>query len=146
MNRGLVPAAVAAALLMVAVSRAASPGTVVLGSSAYAGPTGAGWGKAHPSEIFNGGDPSGLVTHIRWTNWGGAVASGQGLNAITKPNGGYYGKLVTIELRAYDKGRCTAQGPVAYRRLSAREPSRPGGPFGPWQAWSGSKTLCRFGF
>ena len=97
--------------------------------------TAAGWGTPHPSEIFNGGDPSGLVTHIHWSGWGGASASGHGLNAIFRPNGGYYDKLVTIDLRAYDKGRCTSHGPLAYRRLSVREPSRPGGPVGPWQAW-----------
>jgi len=135
-----------AALLTVAVSRAASPGTVVLGSSVYAGPSGAGWGTPHPSEIFNGGDASGLATHIKWSDWGGGVARGRGVNAILKPNGGYYGKLVSIELRAYDKGQCTAHGAIAYRRLSAREPSRPGGSLGPWQSWSGSKTLCHFGF
>ena len=120
--------------------------TVVLGSSAFAGSRGAGWGKPHPSEIFNGGDPSGLVTNIRWSNWGGRTAKGRGLTSIFRPNGGYYKKLVRIQLRADDKGRCTAHGPMAYRRLSVREPSRPGGPLGAWQSWSGSKTLCRFGF
>jgi hypothetical protein len=133
-------------VLLLVVACGASAPTVVLGSKAYAGHIGAGWGKPHPSKIFNGGDPSGLVTHIHWSGWGGATASGKGLNAIFRPNGGYYGKLVTIDLRAYDKGHCTAHGPLAYRRLSVREPSRPGGPVGPWEAWSGSKSLCRSGF
>jgi hypothetical protein len=145
-KRVLIAAALIPALLAAAVSAAtASTATVVLGSSAFAAPDGAGWGKPHPSEIFNGGDPSGLVTHIQWSSWGGATASGHGLNAIFKPNGGYYGKLVTIELHAYDKGRCTAHGPIAYRRLSVREPARPGGPLGPWESWGGSTTVCRGG-
>ena len=59
------------ALFVGAAASAASLPTVVLGSRAFAGPQGAGWGQPHPNEIFNGGDPSGLVTHIRWSNWGG---------------------------------------------------------------------------
>jgi hypothetical protein len=145
-KRVLIAAALIPALLAAAVSAAtASTATVVLGSSAFAAPDGAGWGKPHPSEIFNGGDPSGLVTHIQWSSWGGATASGHGLNAIFKPNGGYYGKLVTIELHAYDKGRCTAHGPIAYRRLSVREPARPGGPLGPGEPGGASPTVCRVG-
>jgi hypothetical protein len=116
----------------------------VLGSAVYAGRYGVGWGKPHPSEIFNGGDPSGLVRNIRWTGWGGTAATGQGLNAIFKPTGGYYGKLATIQLRANDLGRCTSNGPLAYRRLFVRVPSRPGGPLGRWLPWGGSKTLCKF--
>ena len=37
---------------------------------------GAGFGQIRPSKIFNGGDPTGLVSHITWTSWGGARASG----------------------------------------------------------------------
>lgn len=127
------------------ISVAASP-TVNLGARAFAGPQGAGWGTPHPSEIFNGGDPSGLVTRIHWSNWGGPVASGVGKNAIFKPQGGYYKQLATIQLRASDIGRCARNGPLAYRKLSVRVPSRPGGPFGEWVSWSGSKTVCRNGF
>src|SRR5450631_1362854 len=78
----LLSAAFVPLLLVVAASRAAGPAPVVLGSAAYAGPHGAGWAKPHPSEIFNGGDPSGLVTHLEWSNWGAPVATGRGLNAI----------------------------------------------------------------
>lgn len=146
LNAVLICAALLPALLVARHPAAqASTPTVVLGSSAFAGPAGAGWGKPHPSEIFNGGDPSGLVRHIQWSSWGAASATGHGLNAIFKPDGGYYRKLVTIELHAYDKGRCTAHGPIAYRRLSVREPARPGGLLGPWETWGGSKTVCRVG-
>lgn len=142
-------AALAAAAMPAALAPAASasdPATVVLGSSAFAGAIGVGWGRPHPSEIFNGGDPSGLVTRIHWRGWGGPQSTGRGLTSIFKPAGGYYGTLVTAQLKAFDRGRCTAGGPIAYRRLSVREPARPGGPLGPWQSWSGSRTLCRFGF
>jgi hypothetical protein len=42
-----------------------------------------------PHKLFNGGDPSGLVTHIHWVSWGGKTAIGYGLNPIFKPGGGY---------------------------------------------------------
>jgi hypothetical protein len=103
---------------------------------------GTGFGSARPAKIFNGGDPSGLVTHIRWTGWGRSVATGRGLNAIFKPNGGYYAHLVTIVLRASNLGRCTPGGPRAYRRLAVRVPSHPGGRLGPWLLWSGAATIC----
>ena len=111
--------------------------TVVLGSKHHPLPGGYGFGTAQPGAIFNGGDPSGLVTHIHWTSWGQSVATGHGLNAIFMPQGGYYAQLATIQLRAYDVGRCTPLGPLAYRRLSVRVPSRPGGPLGPWVGWGG---------
>jgi hypothetical protein len=44
-----------------------------------------------------------------------------------------------------DKGHCTANGPLAYRKLYVRAP-RPGGPLGKWGSWSGSRSLCDFGF
>jgi hypothetical protein len=123
-------------------SASAAARAVVLGSKSWALPDGYGFGTAHPRAIFNGGDPSGLVTHLVWRGWGTGVATASGRNAIFKPGGGYYGKLVTIELRAYDLGRCTAGGPPAYRKLAAREPSRPGGPPGKWFAWAGARTIC----
>jgi hypothetical protein len=123
-------------------SASAAARVVILGSTKWALPDGYGFGSAHPHAIFNGGDPSGLVTHLVWRRWGTSVATAKGKNAIFKPNGGYYGTLVTIDLRAYDLGRCTAGGPLAYRKLAAREPSRPGGPPGRWFAWAGARTIC----
>ncbi len=149
-SRALQLTAVAACVTaLLATSAPASPRsahaarTVVLGSKHHPLPSGYGFGTVRPGAIFNGGDPSGLVTHIHWSSWGGSVATGHGLNAIFKPAGGYYAKLVTIQLRAYDIGRCAALGPLAYRRLSVREPSRPGGPPGRWVAWGGGRgTIC----
>jgi len=113
----------------------------VLGSQSFE-PKGFGWGNVHPSRIFNGGDPSGLVTHIHWTRWGDSIATGRGLNSISKPHGGYYPEPVTIELHASNLGHCTASGSLAYRRLSFRVPSHPGGKLGPWMLWSGASTIC----
>ncbi|HVC08196.1 MAG TPA: hypothetical protein VND98_11510 [Solirubrobacterales bacterium] len=117
----------------------AAGGGVVLGSKSFAF-KGAGWGTEKPAKIFNGGDPSGLVTQIHWKHWGEVVALGQGRNSIFKPKGGYYPHQVTIKLRASVIGTCG--GRRAYTRLYASEPSRPGGPFGPWRLWSGAKSIC----
>jgi hypothetical protein len=50
----------------------------VLGRPAGIFARGSGFGQARPARIFNGGDPTGLVTKITWHSWGGpqAIASG----------------------------------------------------------------------
>jgi hypothetical protein len=112
---------------------------IVLGGKAFA-PNGEGWGTERPRRIFNGGDPSGLITNVHWSTWGGRVAFGWGRNSIFKPNGGYYRHPVTIKLRAKRIGGC--EGRRAYTQLSFRSPSHPGGNLGPWRLWSGSATIC----
>jgi hypothetical protein len=47
---------------------------------------GKGFGQVQPSEIFNGGDPTGLVTHVVWKSWGGPDAVGTGINDYVGPN------------------------------------------------------------
>ena len=42
------------------------------------GPNQQGYGKAHPSVIFNGGDPTGMIRNIRWKDWGAQQATGTG--------------------------------------------------------------------
>jgi hypothetical protein len=128
-----------------ASGRAAAANKVVLGSASFALPSGEGWGTARPARIFNGGDPSGLVTHIRWASWGRSTANGHGLNWIFKPGGGYYSEQVRIDLRAGRLGKCTSSGPLAYAELWVRVPSRPGGPLGPWTSWSEGKGICKRG-
>ncbi len=112
---------------------------VILGSRAFE-LNGQGWGTPEPSEIFNGGDPSGLLDAITWHGWGGPTAIGTGLNAIFKPSGGYYAKRVKVELRVGGLGNCGIF--PAYTSLEVRAPSRPRGPLGPWFSWSGGRSLC----
>jgi hypothetical protein len=126
------------------VSPTHSVSAIVLGAKNFV-TGGEGWGTSQPSTIYNGGDPSGRVTDIRWSTWGQSTALGSGLNAIFKPEGGYYSQLVPITLRAYDIGTCAAGGPRAYLKLSTREPVRPGGPLGPWSSWSEAPNLCHYG-
>jgi hypothetical protein len=61
---------------------------------------------------------------------------------VFRPEGGYYAKLATVKLRAYDLGRCPGSQRRAYRRLKFRAPKVPGGKLGPWLSWSGTKTIC----
>jgi hypothetical protein len=136
-KRALALALIVAALASAALAAAASG--VVLGSKAFA-PNGWGWGTKKPARIFNGGDPSGSVTEIHWRSWGGPTAIGFGKNPIFKPGGGYYRRLAKIELRAEEIGTC--QGHRAYRRLSVRVPSHPGGKLGHWQLWAGATSIC----
>jgi len=129
---------------VMASSAAGGAGSVILGSAEFAKPDGAGWGSAQPARIYNGGDPSGLVTEIHWTSWGGSTAIGYGLNSIFKAGGGYYSRPVIVELRAQSLGHCG--GRPAYTQLAVRGPSKPEGQLGSWHLWSEAKSLCRFGF
>ena len=128
----------------IAACGAAAASNLVLGSAAFAGTGGEGWGTSLPAKIFNGGDPSGLVKEIQWTSWGGRTAIGYGLGWIFKPAGGYYNRPLLVELRAESLGHCGSQR--AYTQLAIRTPSKPEAPLGSWHLWSEAKSLCRFGF
>lgn len=135
---GLVLVAVGVAALPVSADPAE---TIVLGGKEFAGPYGAGWGDEAPSEISNGGaSANGVVTDIRWSNWGSRVSIGWGKGAIYKPSGGYYAKRVAVKLRASTVGEC--EGRRAYMTLWARFPVRPGGHLRSWQKWSGAPNVC----
>ncbi|HEX7278301.1 MAG TPA: hypothetical protein VF255_01640 [Solirubrobacterales bacterium] len=151
MRRGLIGAALAASLVSLAlaapsvVADTADPhrplGTsVVLGGVVYGGDYGEGWGVERPDTIYNGGVPSGLISKVHWSSWGGAVARGRGRHPIYKPRGGYYRHPVVAQLKAIRIGTC--EGRDAYLKLLIREPRRPGGPLGPWYSWSGPQTIC----
>ena len=118
---------------------------IVLGSPNYAGKYGRGWGDVKPKRIDNGGVPSGVVVKIHWRRWGSAVALGRGQTYIYKPRGGYYKKRGAIKLRASRRGTCPGtNGQRAYTRLRARVVKRPGGKFGRWFSWAGTKDICSF--
>jgi hypothetical protein len=92
--------------------------------------------------FHNGGDPNGGVYDIHWRGWGRPVARGRGLNPIFLPGGGYYGRPASVLLRAQRIGTCRHGTGPAYTQLFIRFPQWPGGPRGPWQAWSGAKEIC----
>jgi hypothetical protein len=53
----------------------------------FASPAAVGFGTVQPTEIFNGGDPTGLVTKIVWHSWGGPDAVGTGMSDYVAPGG-----------------------------------------------------------
>jgi len=57
----------------------------VLGRPAGAFAHGTGFGLVKPAKIFNGGDPTGILTHITWKSWGGADAVGIGKTDYVGP-------------------------------------------------------------
>lgn len=66
-----------------------------------------GYGHAKPSVIYNGGDPTGLVTHIHWSSWGGAQAIGYGLSTYVAPDQvTAEGRLEHARIVAFHLGYC----------------------------------------
>jgi len=57
-------------------ARAATAAAPQLGRASSAAQI--GFGRVRPKTISLGGDPTGLVQHIRWTSWGGTRAIGYG--------------------------------------------------------------------
>lgn len=71
-----------------ALASTMAPSTVptlgrLAGNFAHAGK---GFGQVRPSEIFNGGDPTGLVSHVVWTSWGRPKTVGTGWSDDVGPN------------------------------------------------------------
>ena len=69
-----------------AASAGPSAGVPTLGQPAGVFAHGQGFGQVKPSRIFNGGDPTGLVTQLVWTSWGGAQAIATGISDYVGPN------------------------------------------------------------
>jgi hypothetical protein len=96
------------------------------------GPYQKGYGEVKPRTIFGGGDPTGLVEHVRWRSWGGrAIGSGIGYwnwPGLGVSDGTVRARAVVV---AYDLGRC--RGKPAYRKLQWYFPKY-GGVFDRWDA------------
>jgi hypothetical protein len=67
-----------------------------------------GYGKVRPTRIFNGGDPTGLVQHISWTDWGASQAIGEGVAEYVWPGTSVAGNAPTSGARvvAFHLGTC----------------------------------------
>jgi hypothetical protein len=132
-------------LVAAGTAQASAPGSksskVVLGSPTLLAHS-KGFGTVAPRTIFQGGDPSGLITHIRWQRWGRATAIGWGMTYILKPTGGLYSQQVQVEIRASKIAWDPPDRARAYMRLDAREPSAPGGRLGGWFQWSAPREMC----
>jgi hypothetical protein len=130
MNRALRLAypLVSAAAVVMACAGCGSPaaGTGATGASTAAVPTlgraagdfahGAGFGTVKPARIFNGGDPTGLVTHISWKSWGGGRAVGTGTSVWVGPRQSVaQGRPAAVTVEAFRLGMC--HGKLAYRAV-----------------------------
>lgn len=106
----------------------------------FAGHDGKGWGTAHPSEVYNGGDGGGLADHLHWRGWGAQRAYAHGKTSWYTSTGTH---RVRDELRASDLGSCF--GKPAYRRLYERDrkvssPHR----YSRWFPWLGRRgNICQ---
>jgi hypothetical protein len=77
---------------------------------------GQGFGQVRPAEIFNGGDPTGLVTHVVWKSWGGARAVATGISDYVGPNQSVAeGRAEPAAVVAFKLGTC--DGRLMYRAV-----------------------------
>jgi hypothetical protein len=100
-----------------AASASATPAAVpVLGQLAGVFGRGAGFGQVRPPRIFNGGDPTGLVTDIAWKSWGGARAVGTGTSDYVRPSQPVAaGAEEPVTVVAFSLGTC--DGKLMYRAV-----------------------------
>jgi hypothetical protein len=77
---------------------------------------GQGFGQVEPAKIFNGGDPTGLVTHITWQSWGSRRAIGSGTAEYVGPNQSVAtGKPKPATVVAFHLGTC--EGKLMYQAV-----------------------------
>ncbi len=76
-----------------------------------------GYGQARPSTIYNGGDPTGRVEHIRWVDWGKAKAVGQGTAMYLGPNTTSVVDARNEPVTVVVWDICTCNGRRAYRNI-----------------------------
>jgi hypothetical protein len=97
-------------------SPAAAAGVPTLGQLAGDFARGEGFGQVKPSKVFNGGDPTGLLTGIVWSSWGGAQATGTGTADYVAPNQTVaQGTEESATVVAFDLGRC--DGTLMYQAV-----------------------------
>ena len=77
---------------------------------------GSGFGQAEPARIFNGGDPTGLVSKIGWSGWGGPRATGTGMAEYIGPGQSVAtGREIRATVVAFHLGRC--HGTLMYKAV-----------------------------
>jgi hypothetical protein len=97
-------------------SLAPPPAVPTLGHAAGIFARGAGFGQVRPYKIFNGGDPTGLVTRIAWSSWGGATATGTGTGVYVAPGQSVaQGRQQRVTVVAFRLGSC--HGTRMYRAV-----------------------------
>jgi hypothetical protein len=100
------------------VSRSAAPTLGIVWS-----PDQKGYGQVKPTTIYNGGDPTGLVEHVRWQRWGEPRAIGTGIGWRPPDNGGVSeSEHLRAKVVAWNLGMC--RGRLAYRAINWYYPTR----------------------
>jgi hypothetical protein len=96
---------------------ASAPAAVpTLGQLAGVFAHGTGFGQVKPAKIFNGGDPTGLVTGVVWSSWGGARATATGTSDYVGPNQSVaQGTEETATVVAFNLGTC--DGKLMYQAV-----------------------------
>ncbi len=74
-----------------------------------------GYGTAHPDTIFNGGDPTGLVTGVHWQSWGGPVAIASGMSYDPGNSIVANSVLRAVTVEAFNLGVC--HGTLMYQAI-----------------------------
>lgn len=75
-----------------------------------------GFGQVRPATVFNGGDPTGLVSGISWSSWGGSTATGKGTSDYVGPNQTVAGGTQEpVTIVAFDLGTC--DGKLMYQAV-----------------------------
>jgi len=102
---------------MTATTGTTAPRTApTLGRLAGVFSAGQGFGQVEPSRIFNGGDPTGLVTDVVWKSWGGPTATGTGTSDYVGPDQTVAtGTEEPTTVVAFDLGNCA--GTLMYRAV-----------------------------
>jgi len=135
-------AAMLIAVMLLAAAPAGAADQPVLGSPDYV-MNGSGWGTVAPTGVSNGGSPGGVMSNIRWKNWGAPTATGTGEVHINPPQGNYY-PPIRVPVKVTKIGTCPGSDRPAYLELWLRSPQWPGGPLGTWWKWSGG-DVCHYG-
>ena len=119
LRRLTIAATFAACLGLAAVagcSSASPPPAATLGQLAGDFAHGTGFGQVKPAKIFNGGDPTGLVTRVVWTSWGGPRAVATGISDyVGLGQSVATGTEESVTVVAFDRGTC--DGKPMYRAV-----------------------------
>ena len=82
----------------------------VLGTKWNSSPDLKGYGTVLPKEVFNGGDPTGLVQNITWQSWGGTTAIGHGTaEYVTANENPVTGKQANATIETFNLDVCNGK-------------------------------------
>lgn len=99
------------------------------------GPNQTGYGEVRPTEVYNGGDPLGLIQDITWRSWGGSQAIGDGTGFYSEPGQDVaHSHKEPAVIVAFNLGTCDGQ--PAYKAVDWYFPGK-GEQFDP-----GSGNIC----